>query len=130
MGPGTFGLMFVCDGDEDIFPSAEKVAEVQAYLEIKRPVTAEVYAFAPINRIISFTIKLTPDSVALREEVRKSLATLIADEAGPGARLYRTHIRSAISNTTGETDHELPIPVADVLVATNEMGTLGAITWQ
>lgn len=130
MGPGTFGLMFVCDGDEDIFPSAEKVAEVQAYLDTKRPVTAEVYAFAPINRVISFTIKLTPDSAALREEVRKSLATLIADEAGPGAKLYRTHIRSAISNTPGETDHELPIPAADVLVATNEMGTLGAITWQ
>lgn len=129
MGPGTFGLMFVCDGDEDIFPSAEKVAEVQAYLDIKRPVTAEVYAFAPINRVISFTIKLTPDSAALRVEVRKSLATLIADEGGPGSRLYRTHIRSAISNTPGETDHDLPVPAADVLVANNEMGTLGDITW-
>ncbi|MEW9858474.1 baseplate J/gp47 family protein [Pseudomonas putida] len=129
MGPGTFGLMFVCDGEEDIFPGADKVAEVQAYLDIKRPVTAEVYAFAPINRVIGFTIKLTPDGAALREEVRKSLATLIADEGGPGSRLYRTHIRSAISNTPGETDHDLPLPAADVLVANNEMGTLGAITW-
>jgi uncharacterized phage protein gp47/JayE len=102
---------------------------VQAYLDAKRPVTAEVYAFAPINRVIDFTVKLTPDSVALRDEVRKSLATLIADEGGPGSRLYRTHIRSVISNTPGETDHDLTLPAADVLVANNEMGTLGAITW-
>lgn len=129
MGPGTFGLTFVCDGDADIFPGDEKVAEVQAYLDKKRPVTAEVYAFAPINHVIDFTIKLVPDSTTLREAVRQSLANLIADEGGSGSKVYLTHMRAAISNTPGETDHVLSIPAADVLIGDNEIGTLGTITW-
>jgi uncharacterized phage protein gp47/JayE len=130
MGPGTFGLTFVRDGDPGIFPNAEQVAEVQAYLDIKRPVTAEVFVFAPIELPVNFTIKLSPDSTALRAAVTTSLKNLISDEGGSDSTILITHIRAAISNTPNENDHVLASPAANVVVAKNEIATLGAITWQ
>ena len=129
MGPGTFGLAFVRDGDPDIFPTPAQVAEVQAYLDARRPVTAEVYVFRPIERKVPLSLKLVPDSIALRAAVTSALAALIKDEAGSGSILLLTHIRAAISNTAGESDHSLLSPLADVVIAANEVGVLGAITW-
>ncbi|QDH65246.1 baseplate J/gp47 family protein [Pseudomonas azotoformans] len=129
MGPGTFGLAFVRDADVSIFPTPAQVAEVQAHLDARRPVTAEVYAFAPIDRVLNFSIKLTPDSTALRTAVTQSLAALINDEAGADSTLLISHIRGAIGNTAGETDHVLSSPTADVVIANNEVGSLGVITW-
>lgn len=129
MGPGTFGLTFVRDGDVSIFPTAAQVAEVQAHLDERRPVTAEVYAFAPIDRALNLSIKLTPDGTALRTAVTASLAALINDEAGSDSTLLVSHIRGAITNTPGETDHVLVSPVLDVDIAANEVGVLGVITW-
>ena len=129
MGPGTFGLTFVRDADVSIYPTPAQVAEVQAHLDARRPVTAEVYAFAPIDRVLNFTIKLTPDSTVLRASVTQSLAALIKDEAGADSTLLISHIRGAITNTAGETDHVLSSPTADVVIANNEVGSLGVITW-
>ncbi|MFL1478271.1 baseplate J/gp47 family protein [Pseudomonas grimontii] len=129
MGPGTFGLTFVRDADVSIFPTPAQVAEVQAHLDARRPVTAEVYAFAPIDRVLNFSIKLTPDSTALRTAVTQSLAALINDEAGADSTLLISHIRGAINNTAGETDHVLTSPNADVVIAINEVASLGVITW-
>lgn len=129
MGPGTFGLAFVRDGEADIIPTPAQVAEMQAYLEQRRPVTAEIYAFAPVPLAINFSIRLTPDSTALRAAVSKNLAGLIADEGGSDSLILRTHIGNVISNTPGETDHLLTLPAADVPVAPNQVAVLGAITW-
>jgi uncharacterized phage protein gp47/JayE len=129
MGPGTFGLTFVRDADPNIFPNAAQVAEVQAYLEKKRPVTVEVYAFAPLEHAVDFTIRLKPDSTALRAAVSASLGNLIADEGGSDSTILLTHIRAAISNTPNESDHVLSAPVTDVVVAKNEIATMGVITW-
>lgn len=130
MGPGTFGLTFVRDGDPGIFPNAAQVAEVQAYLDIKRPVTAEVFVFAPIEHPVNFTIRLSPDSTALRAAVMTSLKNLIADEGGSDSTILITHIRAAISNTPNENDHVLSSPTANVVIAKNQIATLGVITWQ
>lgn len=47
MGPGTVGLFFMRDNDPDPIPSAQACAEVRAYIERERPVTAELYVLAP-----------------------------------------------------------------------------------
>lgn len=129
MGPGTFGLAFVRDGDANIFPTQAQVKEMQAYLDARRPVTAEVLAFCPIERLVPLRLKLVPDSTALRAAVTASLAALITDEGGSNSTLLLTHLRAVISNTAGETDHSLLSPVADVVIAANEVGVLGTITW-
>jgi len=129
MGPGTFGLAFVRDGDPDIIPTAAQVAEVQAYLDKKRPVTSEVYALAPEARPQNFSVRLIPDSTALRVAVESGLRGLIVDEGGPGQSLLLTHIRSVISNTSGETNHVLSVPAADVVMAANQVAVPGVFTW-
>ncbi|MFJ3112311.1 baseplate J/gp47 family protein [Pseudomonas putida] len=129
MGPGTFGLTFVCDGDADIFPNEAKVLEVQAYLERKRPVTSEVYAFAALRLGVDLSIKLTPDTTVVRQAVTKALTDLIGDEGGSGSVIPISHIRAAISNAPGETDHRLDVPTGDVPVASNQVAVLGVITW-
>ena len=129
MGPGTFGLAFVRDGDLDLIPTPAQVAEVQAHLDKKRPVTAEVYAFAPAPRVINFSIRLVPDSTALRTAVTQALRGLIVDEGGSSQTLKISRLRAAISNTPGETDHVLSVPPADVLMAANEVAVPGVMTW-
>ena len=129
MGPGTFGLAFVRDGDLDIIPTPAQVAEVQSHLEQRRPVTAEVYALAPVARAINFNIRLVPDGIALRTAVTQALRGLIIDEGGPSQTLKITHVRAAISNTPGETDHVLSVPAGDVFLAANEVAVPGVMTW-
>lgn len=129
MGPGTFGLAFVRDGDPEIIPTAAQVAVVQAHLERKRPVTAEVYVFGPEAKPLNFSLQLTPDSTVLRAAVEQSLRVLIDDEGGPGKTLLKTHIHAAISNTPGEADHVLIEPAADVVMAANQVAVPGVFTW-
>lgn len=129
MGPGTFGLTFVRDGDPDLIPTPAQIAEVQAYLDQKRPVTSEVYALAPEPRPQNFSIRLTPDSTALREAVERGLRGLILDEGGPGQVLLLSHVRAVISNTPGETNHVLSAPAADVVMAANQVAVPGVFTW-
>ncbi|MNL23776.1 Baseplate J-like protein [compost metagenome] len=129
MGPGTFGLAFVRDGDPDLIPTPVQVSEVQAYLEQKRPVTSEVYVVAPEARPIDFSLHLVPDGNALRAAVTQALHGLIVDEGGPGETLRITHVRNTISNTPGETDHTLSLPAADVLLGANQVAVPGVITW-
>lgn len=129
MGPGTFGLAFVRDGDPNLIPTPAQVAEVQAYLEKKRPVTSEVYALAPEPRPINFSLHLVPDSTALRTAVTQALNGLIIDEGGPGKTLLITHVRKTISNTPGVTDYVLSVPAADVVLSANQVAVPGVMTW-
>lgn len=129
MGPGTFGLMFVRDGDPDLIPTASQVAEVQAYLDKKRPVTVEVYVLPPERKALNFRVLLTPDSTALRVAVEQSLRGLIDDEGGPGNTLLSTHVRGVIRNTPGVHDYVLHEPASDVVMAPNQVAVAGVFTW-
>lgn len=130
MGPGTVGVFFVRDGDTSIIPDANEIATVQAYLETKAPVTAEVYALAPVLKVVNYTIALTPDTTTVRAAVTAELADLHEREAGLGETLLLSHIRESVSSAEGETDNTLVDPTADVTANANQLLTLGAITWQ
>lgn len=134
MGPGTVGVTFARDDDDDgPIPDAGEVAEVQAYIDERRPVTADVTVFAPLAREIDATIALVPDTQALRDAVTTALADLLRREAAPGATLLISHVREAISTTPGEEDHVIELwdgeEPADVELEQNELGMLGTITW-
>ena len=129
MGPGTFGLAFVRDGDPEIIPTPAQVAEVQTHLDLRRPVTAEIYAIAPVARAINFSIHLVPDGIVLRDAVTQALSGMLVDEGGPGQTLKISRLRAAISNTPGEADHVLSVPEADVVMGANEVAVLGVMTW-
>lgn len=129
MGVGTVTVLFVCDELSNIIPTPAKVAEVQAYINIKRPVTAEVFVAAPIADPLNMTIKLSPNTSAVQEAVRAELDDLITRDSRPGAPTLISRLREAVSLAAGEADNAIVSPTADVVHAAGHMAVLGALTF-
>ncbi|AWY39410.1 baseplate J protein [Pseudomonas putida] len=129
MGPGTVGLFVMRDGDVEPVPNPTQLAEVKTYIEPLRPVTAELYVLAPVKVLVPYTIHAVPDTSAVRAAIQAQLIDLHAREAGLGEKLLRTHIAEAVSGSSGESDHVLISPAADVVAATNQLLIFGGITW-
>lgn len=134
LGPGTVVVRFVRDGDESILPDAGEIAAVQAKLDEKRPITAEVTAAAPSALVTAFTIHVVPDNANTRAAVTAELDDLFKREAEAGdgdgrGSVLLSHIRTAIGSAEGVTDYALTSPAADVVPALGELPTVGAITW-
>lgn len=129
LGPGTVTVLFVCDDEEDIIPTPAKVAEVQAYINERRPVTAEVFVAAPIDDPLSMSIKLSPNTLATQVAVRAELADLIVRDSQPGGTILISRLRESVSLAAGESDNEIVAPTADVTRTTGHMTTLGTLTF-
>ncbi|MCU1750430.1 baseplate J/gp47 family protein [Pseudomonas sp. 6D_7.1_Bac1] len=129
LGPGTVGLFVMRDDDPQPVPDATQLALVQAHIEPLRPVTAEVHVLAPVQLPVTYSLRLTPDTSAVRAAVEAQLRDLHNREAGLGETLLLTHIAEAISSATGENDHKLVAPAADVAAASNQLLTFGGCVW-
>jgi uncharacterized phage protein gp47/JayE len=128
-GVGKVVVRFVRDGDASFIPDSAEVAAVQAYLDERRPVTAQLTVAAPTAAPINFNITLTPNTVAVQDAVRAELADLLRRVAKPGGTILVSHIREAISVAAGETNHVLNSPSGDVTHTAGQMPTLGTFTW-
>lgn len=129
LGPGTVGLFVMRDGDTEPVPNPTQLAEVKAYIESLRPVTAELYVLPPVEKQVAYKIHAVPDTSAVRASIQAQLIDLHEREAGLGETLLITHIAESISGSAGETDHQLVAPAANVTAAANELLTFGGITW-
>ena len=129
LGVGTVVVLFVRDNDASPIPDAAEVDVVQAYIDERRPVTAEVSAVAPIAVPTTYQIQLTPATAAVKAAVEASLRDLHRREGEPGVTLLLSHIREAISLAAGESDHVLVDPTANVTHLPYEMPTFGGIAW-
>jgi len=129
MGPGTVGVFFMRDGDADPIPDAAQLAEVREYIDLLRPVTAELYVLPPTPVPVIYRIRLTPDTGPVRAAVEAQLIDLHSREGGLGETLLLTHIGEAINGSTGENDHKLIAPLADVPAAANQLLTYGGCVW-
>ena len=129
LGPGTVTVLFVCDDDDDIIPTPGKVAEVQAYINARRPVTAQVFVAAPIDDPLDMSIKLSPNTAATQAAVRAELADLIVRDSQPGGTILISRLRESVSLAAGESDNAIVSPIADVTRATGHMATLGNLTF-
>ncbi|BBN53140.1 hypothetical protein TRE132_12650 [Pseudomonas chlororaphis subsp. aurantiaca] len=117
------------DDDAQPIPNAEQLAEVKAYIEPLRPVTAELHVLAPQQSPVTYSLRLSPDTSAVRAAVEAQLRDLHNREAGLGDTLLISHIREAISSAAGENDHRLSAPAADVPAASNQLLTFGGCVW-
>ncbi|MCE1117461.1 baseplate J/gp47 family protein [Pseudomonas sp. NMI795_08] len=129
MGAGTVTVLFVCDGETDIIPAPAKVAEVQAYINARRPVTAEVFVAAPIADSLSMSVKLSPNTAAVQAAVRAEVADLIARDSIPGSPILISRLREAVSIAAGESDNAVTSPTADIPHAAGHMAIPGTITF-
>jgi uncharacterized phage protein gp47/JayE len=130
LGPGTVGVAIVTDDAVGgPIPSPTVVAAVQAYIEERRPVTAQVTVFAPVAKPLNLTIALTPNSAAVKDAVEAELVDLLKRDAVPGGTILLSRIREAVSIAAGESDNTVTNPTANFTCATGELATLGTITW-
>lgn len=130
LGPGTVGVFFMRDNDDDsVFPSVGEVQDVSAHIELKRPVTARSYVFAPSADEIDFSITISPDSTEVRDAVEQELTDLLARAGEPGGVIYLSQIREACSIAAGEIDNVVHQPSADVNLANGYLPTMGTISW-
>jgi uncharacterized phage protein gp47/JayE len=130
LGLGTVTLRFVRDLDATLIPDAGEVATVQAYIDARRPITAQVAVLAPAAVALNFSISgLLPATAAVQAAVQAELQDLLLREATPGGTILLSHLRAAISAATGETDYVLVSPTANVTNTTGNMSTMGTITW-
>lgn len=129
MGAGTVTVLFVCDGESNIIPDAAKVAEVQAYINERAPVTAEVFVAAPVPDPLDMAVKLSPNTAAVQAAVRAEVADLIVRDAKPGSPTLISRLREAVSIAAGESDNTITFPTADVTHAAGHMAVPGTITF-
>ena len=130
-GEGTVTVRAVMDDSyPDGIPQVADIARLQNHLDEVRPVTADVFAVAPIPAPLDFRLVVAPDTPAVRAKVAASLAALIRREAEPGNTIFVSHVREAISVAVGEVDHVLFEPAGDVAQPTpGHMTVMGTITW-
>lgn len=130
-GIGTVGVAFVTDDDPaGLIPDAPKVAEVQAYIDERRPVPATVTVFAPVALAVNFTFTaVTPDTSSVRTAIEVALEDLILREGAPGSPLLLSHIREACSTAPGEQDFTMTVPAANVSIAAGQIPVMGVVTW-
>jgi uncharacterized phage protein gp47/JayE len=132
LGLGTVGVTFAVDDDPaGPIPTTAQVDAVEVYLEDgRRPVTADLFVFAPVPMPVDFVVSVEPDLPDVRTDVEASLADLFARDVVPGQVLPLSQLNEAISTAAGETDHQLRSPTADVTPPRGSLPTLGTVTWQ
>ena len=129
-GPGTVQVLFLRDDDPSIIPDSGEIAAVDAVIQALRPVTANVTVAAPTETNLDPEIELVgADTAAIRAAIQASLEDLLRRESIPDGTIPLSHIREAISVAAGEFDHILVSPVADVVIGSSNVLTLGTITW-
>lgn len=131
LGAGTVTVRFMMDGTyANGIPLAGDVATVAAYIDPLRPVTAAVTVLAPVAVPVNFTITgLNPLTAAVQAAVTAQLQDLIKREATPGGTIYKSHIDEAISVATGEVDHTLTVPAANVVSTLGNISTMGTVSF-
>jgi len=132
-GLGTLRVWFVLDNEEDIFPDASKIAEVQARINGEMPGNAEPTAAAPTELAVPFTLNIADDTTANRAAIEAELKDLFYRTAEPGdgegvGTILISAIRTAIGNAAGG-DYTLTTPSANIVPDVGELATLGAVTF-
>jgi uncharacterized phage protein gp47/JayE len=144
LGPSTVVVLFVQDlFDADgyfvstTFPSAGDLTEVREYIDDRKPVTvngyepaASTYVMAPLDTAVDMTIQLYPNNATVQLQVQRQLEDLFLRAAEPNGTIPLSQVNEAISLATGEVDHILVTPVADLVAGAIELFTLGTITFQ
>ena len=144
LGQGTVGVTFVEDGEVPIIPSAAKVDEVQAAVDIRKPVTAIATIFAPVNTDIDPDIALKPNNATVRAAVIQELEDMVfreskvrdsvdPDRVAEGFTfdgiIALSKINEAISLAAGEEDHVLTSPTVAPQPGSGGLLTLGTVSF-
>lgn len=129
-GEGTVSVFFATDDDPGgLIPNAGKVAQVQSYIDARRPTCARITVIAPTPKPVAYQITITPNNPAVQAAVEAELRDLHRREAVLGKPLLISRIRATVSGAAGETDNVVVAPAANVSALSYEIPTFGSVTF-
>lgn len=131
LGPSSMRVLFAVDATDPI-PTGGQVTAVDTYIKTKAPIDLlTVAAEAPQAQPLNPSIQIAPyPSAAVQAAIETSLRELLLTDAEPGGTILLSRINEAISQATGETDHVLVSPVANVAASSAyHLVTLGTPTF-
>lgn len=131
LGIGTVSVRFMMDNTyTNGIPQSADVTNLNTYMQALRPVTAALTVVAPIASAINFNIHLNVnDTPAIRSAVIANLTDQILQDSQPGGTIYLSRINEAISLATGQYDHVLNSPNANITNTTGYISTMGTVTF-
>lgn len=136
-GPGTVGVWIMADdnGTPDGLPSAIDVANVQAYADANKPVTARCLVRAPHAAPVAITIAgiTSPSStlqLAITAELRDVFRRQVQVAMPRTPFTFRVHLLwQAIARATQDSAHTVTIPASDLVIPAGYIPTLGSICY-
>lgn len=129
--PQFVAVTFVCDDiNGGPIPTDDKVTEVLEHLESVCSATAFPKPFKPEAVTVNFDIRLSPDTMAVREAVELELRDLLYREGVPGATIPLSHFREAVSIASGEYDFTMTVPSDALVITQGQFPVFGTITWE
>lgn len=148
MGSGTVVVRFMMDVTEAAFggfpqgTDGTATGETRAanatgdqlavanYIFGLQPVCALVYAVAPINNPINFTITGTAAwSAATKTAVQNAISAALIQNGAPGATVQLSYIEAAIAAVAGTAGFVITTPSGNVTQTSGKIPTLGTVTF-
>jgi uncharacterized phage protein gp47/JayE len=134
MGVGTVTVRVMMDvlrADNEGFPEEADLVPVEAYIDLKRPVTVkDHWVMAPIKERIDVQIAdLYPDNGATRAAIEQSLLDMLMAQAKPGQTIFAAWKSLAIISSAGVQTFTLADATDDVMPSIGHMAVLGDITY-
>lgn len=140
MGMGTVTLRFMADAlraDGNGIPAQEDINIVRGYLDKVRPVAVrDFFVEAPVPQPIDFSLSLVNDSLALRDQVAVSVASMLREKGAPahhvngelvaGITIKASWVAEAVNRVTNDfnlTMEDIPMP------HNGAIAVLGTITY-
>lgn len=120
-GPGGVPRGVVATGDQLMLANA---------LISLQPVTALVYACAPIANTVNFTISgLTSSTTATRAAIAAAISGVFLSNGSPGGTINLSAIESAIAAIPNTSGFVITSPVGNITNATGNIPVLGSVTY-
>lgn len=103
---------------------------VADYIFTLQPVTALVYAVAPVANTIAFTISgLSGASTATKNAVAAAIVNVFFVNGKPGGTILLSDIEAAITAVPGTSGFVITSPAGNITNTTGQLPVLGTITW-
>lgn len=136
-GAGTVDVYFLHDeGTGYGIPTAPQIAEVQAYIDVLRPVTADVDVLAPTTTTQAYTFAaLSPNDAATKTAIEAELDAMYRTKAlrsladGTPEPVYVSDHWQAIAAATGVVSFDLTTPSATLTPTDGQVYIRGAMTY-
>ena len=117
----------------DGLPASGLISQVEAYIEARRPVTADVLVLMPTLVPVTVQAAVTLQGVSLASATAQASAAITAyiDAMSPGDTVYRSRLIAAIQDVPGVQSVTLTTPASDVETLVNsthlELASLASV---